>query len=94
MATSYSEGLERLEREIKKITEKELPECEEELKKAKQILGNSHGKVGKEIISCQMKLEYYEVRKKYLVDLMNSYKREVTEIAQTAEAIFKQYFSK
>ena len=80
MATSYSEGLERLEREIKKITEKELPECEEELKKAKQILGNSHGKVGKEIISCQMKLEYY--------------KKEVTEIAQTAEAIFKQYFSK
>ena len=56
MATSYSEGLERLEREIKKITEKELPECEEELKKAKQILGNSHGNVGKEIISCNLKI--------------------------------------
>ena len=94
MATSYLEGLERLEIEIKKVKEKELPECEEELKKAKQILESSHGKVGKETISCQMKLEYYEVRRKYLVDLMNSYKKEVTEIAQIAEAILKQYFSK
>lgn len=40
-----------------------------------------------------MKLEYYEVRKKYLVGLMNSYKKEATEIAQIAEAILKQYFS-